>query len=92
MVRVTTITQCLLRKFPSKVIKHGRRLVELGGFVHPTPAKGPQFGTKSRRMVFLSAILLHFYEKFPKFPCAVGANANVNLYSPKGARKIVRFF
>ena len=36
----------------------GVGLGRLGGFVHPTPAKGPQFATKSRRMVFLSAILL----------------------------------
>ena len=43
---------------------HGRRLGgRLGGFVPPTPAKGPQFGTKSRRMVFLSAILLRLLRK-----------------------------
>ena len=29
----------------------------------PTPAKGPQFGTKSRWMVFLSAILLRLLRK-----------------------------
>ena len=43
---------------------HGRRLGgEIRGIRPPTPAKGPQFGTKSRRMVFLSAILLCILSK-----------------------------
>ena len=62
------------------------------GICPPTPAKGPQFGTKSRRMVFLSALSRVYLEKFPKFPCAYGANADVNVYSQKVAQKFVRFF
>ena len=52
-----------------------------------TPVKGPQFEIKYRRMVFLSVLLPRLLRKI-----SYGANANMNVYGPNVARKIVRFF
>ena len=60
---------CFLGKKPCMGVGWG----EIRGFVPtPTPDKGPQFGTKSRRMVFLSALLPRLLRKISEISLRLG--------------------